>query len=438
MHRILLREYGRAENISSLANTCQISVENMRNLLSKANDRIIKALSLDSAIFILDSDSVRAINVAGLIRLSTKIELEVVPKYLGFCEDDVNWKEDFFLLSTLAKHGRLLEGENIHTDSGFRSTLYDLAGRVLAENFVPLKRQLLRKYRRDQFIDYSIDGEINFEDAFVRQPEGIPQEKVSFDKKNEYNATILAAMRHVQPHITDIKVQRILQDSIVLLQPQNPIRIDRPRLTLPSRDLQWKIEYDLAYDIIHELGAIFTDGKILSPGFIVSTWQIWEWLLTTAIRIGESNLKVVGKKPSHFGSVENHLQKRTQQQLCVYPDISVIESETGNIVYLVDAKYKLASLANKEANRSDLYEALAFCQSTGCKYMFLVYPDDPNFGGVGSVTLTTTYRIEGNTIFAIKVSMQGIADPGGLRRFSNILINGIKAILEQKTSEQAN
>ena len=435
MYRVILREYGTPENIDALAESCHIPPQTMRTLLRRANVRIMKPLSLTSAPFIMDSDTIRAANIAGTIRLSAQIELEIVPKYLGFNEADAHWKEDFYLLSTLSKHGRLLEGDNIHTVSAFRSTLYDIAGRALAENFVPLRRQLLRKYRRDQFEDYSIEGEIRFEDAFVRSPDGIPQEKVTFDKKNEYNATILAAMRHVQPHITDVKVQRILQESITLLQPQNPVRMDRPRLALPARDLRWKSEYDLAYDIIHGMGAIFTDGNILSPGFIVSTWQIWEWLLTTAIRIGEANLKVVRQKPFPFGTAQNH--DPAAQQLYVYPDVCAMLPDTDEVVYLADAKYKLLPPNdNRDSNRADLYEAFAFCQSSGCRYLCLAYPSDTIPGEAPSVNLAATYRIEGNTIFAIQVPVQGLSAPGGLRSFSNMLSAGINEILQNLNAER--
>ena len=436
MHKIILREYGPPRNIDELAESCQITPQNLRALLRKANSRIMRALSQSTPPFNMDSDSIRAVNVAGSIRLSAQIELEVVPKYLGFSEEDVNWKEDFCLLATLSRHGRLLEGDNIHTVSAFRSTLYDIAGRALAENFVPLRRHLLRKYRQDQFSDYSIEGEIRFEDAYVRQPDGIPQEKVKFDAKNEYNATILAAMHHVQPHITDVKVQRILQESITVLQPQDPIRLDRPRLLLPARDLRWKSEYDLAYDIIHGMGTIFTDGNILSPGFIVSTWQLWEWLLTTAIRIGEATLKITSHEPFPFGTVQNH-DSAKRQKLYVYPDVSAIQPEIGEVVYLADAKYKLLSLNGGDANRADLYEAQSFCQASGCRYLFLAYPSDTTPGDEGRVTLAATYQIEGNTIYAIQVPVQGLAAPGGLRSFATMLTAGINCILEKHQAVQA-
>ena len=426
MYRILIQEYGIPKSIDELAVGADTVPQHLRTLLGRAGDRIAKALSLSSSPFVMDSNTVRAVNVAGTIRLSAQIELEVVPKFLGFSENDSHWKDDFYLLSTLSRHGKLLEGDNIHTTSAFRSSLYDIAGRALAEGFVPLRRHLLRKYRRNQFEDYSIDGEIRFEDTFVRLPDGIPQENVTFDKKNEYNATILAAMRYVQPHISDPRVQRILRESITVLSPQNDVRLDRPRLTLPGRALRWKREYDLAYDIIHGMGAVFTDGTILSPGFMVSTWQIWEWLVTTAIRVGEPTLTVVGQKPFPFGSC----QTVTEHQLNVYPDISAIQSDTGEPVYLVDAKYKRLSLFNnREADRSDIYEALAFCRAAACHTLFLAYPCENGLTENMRIRLTETYRIDGNTIYIIQIPVHGLSTPGGLRNFSFMVTGGIHDIL---------
>jgi len=434
MYRILLHEYGTPKSIEELAVVADTTPQNLRSLLGRAGARIAKALSLSSSPFVMDSNTVRAVNVAGTIRLSSQIELEVVPKYLGFSEDDVHWKEDFYLLSTLSRHGKLLEGDNIHTTSAFRSSLYDIAGRALAEGFVPLRRNLLRKYRRNQFEDYSIDGDIRFEDAFVRLPDGIPQENVTFDKKNEYNATILAAMRYVQPHISDPRVQRILRDSITVLSPQSDAELDRPRLTLPGRALRWKREYDLAYDIIHGMGVVFTDGTILSPGFMVSTWQIWEWLLNIAIRVGEPTLSVVSQKPFPFGSCQTAIE----QQLHVYPDISTIRSDTGETVYLVDAKYKRLSLYNnREADRSDIYEALAFCRASGCNRLFLAYPCETGLADDMRIRLIETYRIDGNTIYIIQIPVHGLATPGGLRNFSFMVTGGIHDILTPPGEAQA-
>lgn len=436
MYRILLHEYGDPKSITELAASCGTTPQNFCSQLDRASARIAKALSLSSSPFIMDSDTVRAVNVAGTIRLSAQVELEVVPKYLGFSEDDIHWKEDFYLLSILSRHGNLLEGDNIHTSTAFKSSLYDIAGRALAEGFQPLRRQLLRKYRRNRFEDYSIEGEIRFEDSFVRQLNGMPQENVAFDKNNEYNATILAAMKYVRPHINDPGVQRILGDSITVLSPQNDVRLDRPRLTMPGRDIRWKREYDLAYDIIHGMGAVFSDGSILSPGFMVSTWRIWEWLLTSAVRVGEPTLTVVGQKPFPFGLVTNRAV--LEQPLHVYPDISALQPDTGEALYLVDAKYKRLSLYNnREADRSDIFEALAFCRASRCNTLFLAYPCEVKPDeGVG-IRLVETYLIDGNAIYIIQVPVQRLAVPGGLRNFSFMVTGGIHDILTPPGEAQA-
>lgn len=246
--------------------------------------------------------------------------------------------------------------------------------------------------------------------------------------------TTLAAMRYVQPHISDPRVQRILRDSITVLSPQSNVGFNKPRLMLPGRDLRWKREYNLAYDIIHGMGAVFTDGTILSPGFMVSTWQIWEWLLTTAVRVGEPTLTVVGQKPFLFGSC----QTATEKQLYVYPDISAIRSDTGKSVYLVDAKYKWLSLYNnREADRSDIYEALAFCRASGCNTLFLAYPCETGPGDDIKLRLIETYRIDGISIYIIQIPVHGLAIPGGLRNFSFMVTGGIRDILTSSDKAQA-
>ena len=433
MHKIYLQEYGEPKNIEKLAEECKLTAQSLRSLLTKAGDRISSALKPASGPFVFGSGTVRAAGIAGTIRLSAQIELEIVPKFLGFSENDVRWKDDFYLLTTLSKHGKLLEGDNIHAGSAFKSSLYDIAGRMLADDFVRLRRNLQRKYRRRQFEDYSIEGEIRFDDSFTRQPNGVPQENVTFDKTNEYNATILAAMKYVQPRITDPRVQRILKDSIETLRPQYEVQLGRPRLNLPGRDLRWKNAYDLAYDIIHGMGAAFTSGTVLSPGFIADTWRIWEWLLTTAVRIGEPALSVAGQKTFPFGTAINQVSG-INQQLSVYPDIAVAD-ETGDVRYLVDAKYKRLPTnsgdksGRKAADRSDIYEALAFCHAAKCNVIFLAYPCEPVPGGDFQVSLVRIYHIGSNTVYAIQVPVGGLTVSGGIRNFSDMLTGGIHNIL---------
>ena len=190
----------------------------------------------------------------------------------------------------------------------------------------------------------------------------------------------------------------------------------------------------MAYDIIHGMGVVFTDGMILSPGFMVNTWQIWEWLLTTAIRIGEPTLTVISQKQFPFGS----LQTATEQQLHVYPDISAIRSNTGELVYLVDAKYKRLSLySNREADRTDIYEALAFCRASGCHTLFLAYPREIGLSDDMKMRLKETYRVDGNTVYIIQIPVHRLATPGGLRNFSFMVTSGIHEILTPPGEAQA-
>lgn len=163
--------------------------------------------------------------------------------------------------------------------------MYDIAGRILAREYSAHKRKLIRQYRRERFVDYAVEGEIDFETLFEGNPDGIPQTRVSFDKINPYNSTIQAAMLIVLPYVKDNSTRSIIGRAIQELGIQQN-HINENRLRVPSRNKEWKGIYDLSFDIVSGMGSTLESGEILSPSFIVDTWRIWEWLITVGMKIG--------------------------------------------------------------------------------------------------------------------------------------------------------
>lgn len=411
--RLSLVEYGNGIEVP----------ENIRPLIERANKVIQQTLGERRDALVITDTKLRALGVAGTIRLSKDIELEIIPKMLDD-QSESDWKESLFLLSALSKYGDIITSEHIHSSTAYKDSLYDIAGRVLAREYTAHKRKPIRQYCREQFNDFSIDGEINFELVFEKNPDGIPQERVSFDKINTYNATIQKAMRIVLPYVKDISIRQTLDRAIQELGKQSTAA--KHKLKPPARNREWGDIYNLAFDIVSGMGSTLEEGEIMSPSFIVDTWRIWEWLITVAFRIGfGSALRVIPQATIPWG------QKNTSGKITrvnVFPDVAIYDpADPTEPVFLVDAKYKILSGGNSsDIDRGDLYEAFAFCHATGAKHLFLAYPAVASEEAEsGSVENISTYEIGGVTISVIKVAFGSITKQGDITAFCRKLSSEI-------------
>lgn len=429
MIRIHLEENGQPIALNEISMQASISDDEIMHLFQLANIKIKKALHLKKDPILCRYDKVIVQAVAGAIKLSNRVELEIIPKYLKHQSRTISWKEDFYLLSTMSKYGKLLCGEGIRSNTSTKSFLYDLAGRTLAEQYLKNQRQPLRKYRKEEFYDYSIDGDIVFESAFEIHPDGLLQEKINFDDRNIYNATILQAMKYVRKYISDPRILAILGQAIAKLSPQDNLNVIGRRLLVPNRDRNWTDTYNLSYDILLGMGSIYANGKALSPGFIASTWQIWEWLITTGITLSNKNMRVVAQEPIYFGEITKLGKLKDTSILNVYPDVTVYDNTIDHPKYLVDAKYKY--LSKKDGiSRTDIYEAYAFCKASGADMIFMIYPSEDNVSGdVGSIKVIQESSIDGKKIVVAKASMENIAQNGGIIKFSRNMVESINYYL---------
>lgn len=395
--------------------------------IEQANKRIAHQLQSkrDNTLKISDG-YLRALGVAGVIQLTNKVELEVIPKFLHSQRKN-DWKAPLYLLATLSKHGSILTTERITASSSYLNSLYEIAGRILSQEYQKCKRKPIRQYRKEKFRDYAIDGEIELSKVFERHPDGIEQSRIRFDRMNPYNATIQEAMRVVQPFTTDLQVKNVLSRAISEFGNQGYPSSNK--LVVPARNKEWEQIYDLSYDIIHGLGTSYDAGRFVAPGFVVDTWQLWEWLITTGVKIGNQNRVVLAQNNTKWGFKETNTTRYT---INVFPDIEVREkNSTYTPLYLVDAKYKLlANPATGEVSRSDLYEAFAFCKATSTHEIVLVYPDDKSTELPGTVRKCSTYYVHDIMVHVAQASFGSIREKGGILDFSENLSRGIDSLLQ--------
>lgn len=423
--RIELIEYGSGIELKQLEVHCDSSQE-LNDSIAAVNKRICKKLNLQKNPLVISDGRLRVCGIAGMVRLNKSIEIEIVPKFLSHAKN-ASWKETLYLLSVLSKHGGILTNERILSSTSYISSLYDIAGRILAQEFQKNRRKPIRKYRKERFCDFAIDGDIDFASMLDRNDDGIRQSRIRFDIYNEYNAVISKAMKTVIPYTSDNQARNVLQSAIGMFGKQaEPVR---ERMHVPVRNKEWSDAYELSYDIVNGLANSFDAGKILAPGFVVGTWQLWEWLITTGLSLANVPGTVKPQYLTQWGIKKVGAQSFSVN---VYPDVVVLDANQHNYLYLVDAKYKvLANQATGEADRDDIYEAFAFCSATNTDTLFLAYPGDSgcSTNTAGNVTKQSVYEIGGKKIIIVTVDFGSISTRGGLYTFAHNLKLGLSAII---------
>lgn len=423
--KISIQEYSSGMEIDAFLSP-NTTYKDLTDILSKANLVIKKSLNLKNDTLVISGGRIRALGIAGAIRLSKDIELEIVPKML-IDESNENWKETLFLLAALSRHGDIISNEHIHSNTAYKDSLYDIAGRILAREYSLHRRKPIRQYHRDRFWDYAIDGDIDFERIMERNPDGIPQTKVSFDIINPYNATIQKAMTIVLPFIKDTSTRRIITQAIQELRLQKNTGLSR--LRVPSRNKEWAQIYNLSYDICSGMGSSLDNGDVLSPSFIVDTWKIWEWLVTIAAKIGFGNrFKIVPQASMPFG-IKKYEGK--SGRVNVFPDVAIGKMAGNHFPeFLIDAKYKvLPDDDNIKIEREDLYEAYAFCQAAKVKKIVLAYPAPIQNNAVpGSTSIALEYNIDDIVITVVKIAFGTISKQGDIAAFCRQLSRSILEI----------
>jgi len=428
--RLSLVEYGAAVDLSHEI-TAAIGVDRAKGLqlLLESGNRVAGTLGFNYNPISIEARGVRAVDFAGLIRLAPNLELEIAPKFLGLENGSAAWREDFFYLSTLSKHGRLLTSEQLLSSGGARRDLSTLVARSIASMYETQKRRPLRTYRRVRESEFFIEGDPDPVDLRFPSPDGFEQEFIRFDRRNSWNADIVGAAKELLTEINDpeavYRLTRLIED----LSPQNYPNIRRK--PMPSRHKSWTTLHDISVDVLNGLGMSYKSGHAPAPGYLVDTWRIWEDLLTIAIRLsfGRSAVK---PQMGFFLGTKFKSSTGTVSKLSVYPDCMIESSETRPRI-LIDAKYKgHIEKGQLRITEADVYEALAFARAAACDLIVLAFPllGGDRLGPVGNCSIFETVRIAGVKIIGIQVECRLISQSNGLRKFSSNLMTGILSAIK--------
>lgn len=425
--RLSLVEYGAPVDLSrEIVAAIGVDRTKANSLLMEAGSRAASSLRLNYNPISVDAKGARAIDFAGLIRLAPSLELEVAPKFLGLDDTDAAWREDFFFLSTLSRHGRLLASERLSASGGTPRDLSTLVARSITSMYEARKRRPLRSYRRVREADFFIDGDPDPVDLIFPSPDGFEQELIRFDRRNGWNADIVAAAKELLPEVSDPSAASSLVRLIEDLSPQNaPANRRKP---IPARHRAWKPLHELSIDVLGGLGLNYKQGQAHAPGYLVDTWRVWEDLLTVAARLGFRRSAVLPQKGFPLGT-RTKISTGAVSKLSVYPDC-VIESDGTRPRMLLDAKYKgHVEKGQLRVSESDIYEALAFSRATGCNLVALAYPAQPGNSPqpVGSCTVFEKAVVDAVQIVGIQIESRLISKTGALRTFAANMAAGVSA-----------
>ncbi len=417
VERIVLKELrerpGTTKEIAALSG---IAEGDVLVQLRELNDRVRHLLGYDKdPVTASGSGAWKADGVAGLLRLNSRVELEVVPKFLDPAIG--TWRADFFLLAVLVKTGHLLHHDEISAGTQELGDLATLIARSLLKLCAENERRPIRSYRRARRAEFAIDGDVDWETVFLPDPDGFTVTRLELSQQNPYNATLAAGVQTLIPEVTDADTEAQLRLLGRLIGPQaKPPATFAP---LPPRHQGWQQPYELARLIIDGLGLNLDQGTFTGPGFILSAWAAWEYLCEVVIRRALPDHQVQGQKQWVLGI-------RGSEAVHVKPDISPVSG--GAVQFLLDAKYKARLGRSPRISSSDLYESLAFLRAAKVTKMILMYPTlrSPDVLPLGGWRYFDEVRVDDLVIEGAEIQVQGLAQRGGFVA----LVNGAREALE--------
>lgn len=421
-YRITLTENKARPVLAAAAAELGQTRQEIAALVAETSRRLRKLQRLENEPIVIDGDHVKVVQLAGLIRVETGLELEVAPKFLG--DDTEGWREDFFRIASLAQSGRILPHEEISAGRGQSNDLASLVGRVMVGLFKEDQRRPIRLYRRRRWDDFEVDGDLDEESVFLPSETGFGQEKIVLERGNRYNEIIAEAARLLVAEVEDQDVRRQLQRMFAHLSPQRrPLTVAGSPHRVPSRHRRWQQLYDISRRVVAGFGMDFELEEAPAPGFVLKTWPAWEDLLFLAMRTGLRGDEVEAQLGHIFGM-------RDGKEFEVTPDGTV--SNQG-VKFLWDAKYKADwERGRRRVSATDVYEANAFLEAAKVGQIVLLYPRLSTEGeaiACGEVKVFETVKLSAGTIYAVAVEARGISERGGFQTFSSNLAAGVTGML---------
>ena len=354
-------------SLSSIEEMIGLPAGSIQPLFAQSSGRLRHELRLRDEPFTVSGGFVSASGIAGVIRLASGVEVEIVPKC--FSPDSPDWHDDFLIMAAITKLGRIFRREQVSASlhSGHTDVLTLLAA-VFLDDFEMLSRVPIREYRRASWVDPNLDGELDYAEVWSPRPEGFLQTSPTLSADNQFMGVISESALYLGEASADRGIGRRLRRLAVAF----PSRRSggRTQERVPERYARWQNLYDLAVAVREGLGMqIRPNGEMRAPGFVLNTERGWEDLLTLALTSQGSRLGAKVKPPSRLGS-----RYPSSRDVLTYPDV-VLNPPSFEEPIIIDAKYKGTATRRVDGiAAADLYEALAFLEAQRSSVAILLYP----------------------------------------------------------------
>lgn len=362
MKRVVLTEGSPCtESISSLSEELGVDKYQLQSSLYSADEYLSNRLSISRSLHI-HRDYFAFSKVAGIFPVSDQLEVEVVPKFM---RGDEAWRSDFLLLLARTRWGMLAERQMVSTAKSRERGINDSLAIVFLTMFDRVVHVPIRTYRRCALQQFEIEGDLDEETVLLPDKDGFVQTTTEFIRGNDYNAIIVAAAQTLSQSVSDFDLRARLMRVVHSLGPQKALPTYIPR-TVPSRFENWTNLYRFSVDILDGYGIDYANqGDVMSPGFVVRTWDAWEEFIRQALVSGMKNCTVAFQEKHPFA-------RRDRSTVKVKPDY-VLRADDGREL-LVDAKYKYDDAKGKSISNADIYEGWAFMEATSIYKLVLLYP----------------------------------------------------------------
>ena len=410
--RVTIQEWAASDDPFQALGRSGLDAEHAISLLSRTASALGKNPDSKRRLE-LEGTKVRAAGIAGIVRLTPGIEVEIVPKFLDAA---VDWQADFFQMAMVTKHAGLMSAAPIAATVEQNADLATIVARNLMHQIRANRRAPLRTYKVRHWVDFEIDGEVSPDDALFASDEGFTQSLPIFIRRNRYTALVDRALGVLADEVRDPRIASQLRG---LRSGNGPeVRDAIGRLRAPGRHRRWQPVLDLSYLVCTGFGGSMRSDVMHAPGFYLDTWRAWEDLITFALRRTLSGAATVCSQ----GSLELGVRQRggVEKPATTTPDIVI---QTGTSALVVDAKYKGRRGKAPRITNEDVYEALAFLKASATNRAVLLYPKEPGIDPepVGTVAEFERVRVDTAEVIGATVAVQGLGQSGGLAEFSRVV-----------------
>lgn len=412
--RVPTTEYVASTDVVPALVAAGMSATEATATLSRNSARLRRSLRLSEGEgpILVGGETVKVVEIAGVIRLAPGIELDVAPKFLG--DKHSEWREDLLAISNYTQRGRI-SPQHVRARVGQTGDLASVIGRTFVDEFREHYRKPLRVYRQQHWRDFSLDGELDTDEVHERSPDGLPQRAVVLDRRNPYNGLLAKAADVLIGDVRDGAVRNQLHRVRGLLGPQDsPPRVMRP---VPARHEPWDGLVALAKHVVSGADLTLQADRYKAPGFVVRTWEAWERLTFLALRRELGFAAVMAQEEHEWGW-------RGNESITVKPDVTIARG--ADPPCLVDAKYK--TRVERKVQRiaqADLMEASAFMEACGADRIALLYPRTAAAGSqepCGSASIFDCATIlPGRQVVAVAVELRGFSAHNTHRQFAKQL-----------------